>query len=58
MKKIKNFLYVNDVQEILGVGVTNAYEIIQQLNDELKEKGYLTFKGRVSARYLKERYAI
>ncbi len=48
-------LYVEDVMEILGIGQSLAYKIIRQLNDELKEQGYITVAGRISAAYFKER---
>ena len=32
-----------------------GYKIIKQLNDELKAKGFLTFRGRVSKAYFMEK---
>jgi hypothetical protein len=55
MKSIYN---VKDVMELLGIGETKAYEIIKKLNQELEKKGYLTVRGKVNARYLKERFMI
>lgn len=49
--------YTNkDIQVILGVGRTTAYDIIKQLNSELEAKGYHTISGKVSKRYFCERY--
>lgn len=47
--------YAKDVMEILGVGQTKAYQIIKELNQELKDKGKLTVGGRVSKKYFEER---
>lgn len=55
---MKYFYDVEDVMEILCVGVTYAYKVIKTLNKELEESGYLTVKGRVSAKYFNERYMI
>lgn len=51
-----SFYKVNDIQKILGVSSSKAYKIIQQLNKELKEKGYITIAGRVPIKYFKEKY--
>lgn len=51
-----NFYKVDDIQKILNVSTTKAYKIIQQLNKELKEKGYITIAGRIPIKYFKEKY--
>ncbi|MBE6004015.1 MAG: DNA-binding protein [Lachnospiraceae bacterium] len=43
-----------DVKQALGVSESKAYKIIQQLNKEMKAKGYYTISGRVSAKYFSE----
>lgn len=53
---MSSFYRVDDVQKILDVSTTKAYKIIQQLNRELKEKGYITIAGRVPIKYFKEKY--
>ena len=32
-----------------------AYKLIKRLNDELKEKGFITISGRVNRQYFNER---
>lgn len=49
---------VKDVMEILSVGETYAYKVIRQLNKELEDKGYLTVRGKVNAKYFNERFMI
>lgn len=56
MQSIPSFYKVNDIQELLGISLSKAYKIIQQLNKELKNKGYITIAGRVPIKYFKEKY--
>lgn len=49
------FMKVEEVAEILGISKSYAYKIVQKLNDELKEKGFLTISGRVHKKYFMER---
>ncbi|RXM75342.1 transcriptional regulator [Clostridium tetani] len=51
-----SFYKVNDIKEILGISESKAYKVIQQLNRELKEMGYITIAGRVPIKYFKEKY--
>ena len=37
-----SFMRVDDVARELGVSKSYAYKLIQRLNAELREKGYLT----------------
>jgi len=50
------FLQVVDVMKILDISETKAYEIMSQLNMELKSEGYLIVRGRVSSARFWERY--
>ena len=49
------FMKVDEVAEQLGVSKSYAYKIVQKLNTELKEQGFLTISGRVNKQYLMER---
>ena len=51
----KLFYRVDDVVDMMQVSKDMAYKIIRDLNAELREKGIITVKGRVNARYLKSR---
>ncbi|WP_416388804.1 helix-turn-helix domain-containing protein [Intestinimonas butyriciproducens] len=46
---------VQDVADELGVSKSYAYKIVQKLNAELKEQGFLTISGRVNKQYFLER---
>ena len=49
------FMRVEDVAVALGVSKSYAYKIVQKLNQELREKGYITISGRVNRQYFLER---
>lgn len=51
----ESFMRVEDVAKELGVSKSYAYKLVQRLNRELKEKGYLTIAGRVSRTFFLER---
>ena len=51
-----NFMNVEDVAQELGVPEPYAYKVVQKLNGELKEKGYLTVSGRVNRKYFMEKF--
>lgn len=56
----KRFLGANDIAEILGCSASYAYNVIRQLNAEMKEKNYIT-KQIVKAQaveHLQNRYSI
>ena len=50
------FMRVEEVAQELGVSVSYAYRIIQKLNAEMREKGYLTISGRINRKYFMERF--
>lgn len=49
------FLKADDVANMLGISKAHAYKIMQHLNDELAQKGYITISGRVSKQYFNEK---
>jgi hypothetical protein len=51
----KKFIRAEEVAKELDVSTPYAYKIIHKLNDELKEKGFITIAGRVNRRYFNER---
>lgn len=50
-----NFMKVDDVAKELGVSKSYAYKVVQKLNSELREMGYLTISGRVNRKYFLEK---
>ena len=51
----KQFLTAKDVSEIIGISDAKAYELIREMNAELKEQGYLTVAGKVSIAFFKKK---
>ena len=49
------FMRAEEVAAELGVSVSYAYKVIRRLNEELKEKGYITVAGKVNRMYFRER---
>lgn len=47
---------VVEVARALNTSKGYAYKVIRKLNEEMKEKGMLVVKGKVSADYFAERY--
>ena len=52
---INQFMRAEEVARELEVSKSYAYKLIQQLNAELREKGYITIAGRVNRQYFRER---
>lgn len=50
------FYNCKDIQNLLGISQRGAYKIIQKLNKNISEAGYITLKGKVIARYFNEQY--
>lgn len=49
---------VEEVQKILRIPKSTAYEVIRKLNKELADKGFYTIRGKTVDHYLFERYAL
>ena len=49
------YMTVVEVAETLGISKSHAYKIVHQLNQELKDKGFITIAGRINRRYFNEK---
>lgn len=49
---------VKEVQTILRISKSKAYQIIKQLNIELENEGFITIQGKISKKYFNERVAL
>ena len=49
------FICAEEVAQELSVSKPYAYKLIRQLNEELKEKGFITISGRVNRKYFQEK---
>lgn len=54
----KQFYKAKDLAELLQVSESKSYDLIRQMNQELKEKGYIIINGRIPASYARERLMI
>ena len=54
MKEI--FLSAEQVAAELGVSKSYAYKLIQKMNQELKELGCITIRGRVDRKYFHDHF--
>lgn len=52
----KQVYNVNDIRALLGVSESKAYQYIRLMNEELREKGFLTVRGKVPRTYVEERF--
>ena len=50
------FVRAEEVAHELGVSKPYAYKLVREMNEELKQKGFLTIPGRVSRRYFEEKF--
>lgn len=52
----KQVYNVRDIQTLLGVSESKAYQYIKIMNGELQEKGYLVVRGKIPRAYVEERF--
>ncbi|MBR6384382.1 MAG: ICEBs1 excisionase [Lachnospiraceae bacterium] len=56
MDSKKIYLTASEVSELLGVSMGHSYKLIQKMNKELKDNGFLTIAGKIPRKYFEERY--
>ena len=50
------FITAEEVQQVLGVSRSKAYQIIQAMNRELRGAGYITIAGKCPVQYFKQKF--
>ena len=50
------FITAEEVQQVLGVSRSKAYQIIQSMNRELREMGYITLAGKCPIQFFKQKF--
>ena len=50
------FYSASDIALILGISSSSAYRIIRTLNQELKTKGFIVIRGKISKKYFDEKF--
>lgn len=51
----KQVYTAKEIAALCGISESKGYKIIAQLNKELADKGFLTFRGKISRAYFNER---
>ena len=46
---------VDEVGQVLQISKSKSYTLIRKLNEELKQKGFITIAGKIPKKYLEER---
>ena len=49
------FIKAEEIAKELGVSKPYAYKLIRKLNEELKNKGFITISGKVSRQFFEEK---
>lgn len=45
-----------EVAQMLDVSKAYAYKVVRELNEELKNKGFITIAGKVSRKFFEEKF--
>ena len=56
LKMQKVFMTAKEVQDFLEVSRTTAYQLINEMNQELTKLGYRVQRGKVNRQYFMEKY--
>ena len=49
------FIKAEEIAKELGVSKPYAYKLIRKLNEELKNRGFITISGKVSRQFFEEK---
>ena len=50
------FITAEEVQQILGVSRSKAYQIVQSMNRELRASGYITIAGKCPIQSFRQKF--
>ncbi len=50
------FVTANEVAEIMGISRSKAYQIVREMNKELKAMGYITVAGKCPVQFFKQKF--
>jgi hypothetical protein len=54
--KTNIYITAEELSELLGISIGQAYRIIRGMNQELQSDGYLVIAGKVPRRYFEKRW--
>ena len=52
------FVRAKDIKALLGIGINQAYAILNQLQDEMKSHGYIVLPHKIPKEYLCRRVGV
>ena len=50
------FITAEEIQEIMNISRSKSYQIVRDLNKELKAMGYITIAGKCPIQYFKQKF--
>lgn len=50
------FVTASEVAEIMGISRSKAYQIVREMNKELKSMGYITVAGKCPIQFFKQKF--
>lgn len=50
------FVTAGEVAEIMGISRSKAYQIVREMNKELKAMGYITVAGKCPVQFFKQKF--
>lgn len=53
---IINYLTIKDIQVLAGVSKSKATSIVREMNNELKEEGFIAISGKVPVQLVREKF--
>lgn len=52
------FIKADEIRRLLGISRSKPYQIIRELNAELKSQGYMVLNGKVNRSYFMKKFMI
>lgn len=53
---MSTMLTAKELSSVLKVSESHAYKLIREMNEELKNDGYLIVRGKIPAAYVEQRF--
>lgn len=50
------FITAQEIQEVMNVSRSKSYQIVRDLNKELKNMGYITIAGKCPIQFFKQKF--
>lgn len=50
------FITAEEIQEVMKISRSKSYQIVRDLNKELKAMGYITIAGKCPIQYFKQKF--